>query len=287
MNIKNPQGRLARWITRLTAFDMEFIYRKGEFNEVADCVSRNSLAARLAKIKVIKHDGAHSALNSAAREQALAKIRDLKKAETGDRVTQQHAEFKQLSTQTKGGVGLFEVTLRRTVARTEAEQVEIGENEKDSDYFSECPPCHEGGEIKRALRWSSQPLDVPAEQRAVNLPREAIRRAPKESDEICKLIKQELESKTTGNLQLSREVMLWKRESFVRSAAKGKGKSPARLRHGRSEPSLCEIITRRFGRVIEGNTPRMMKFRNVFSGRKCERRGYQQFCLDMQGLPDG
>ena len=68
MNIKNPQGRLARWITRLTAFDVEFVYRKGECNAVADCVARNSLAARLAN-KVLKHDGAHSALNSVAREQ--------------------------------------------------------------------------------------------------------------------------------------------------------------------------------------------------------------------------
>ena len=81
--------------------------------------------------------------------------------------------------------------------------MEIGETEKDNDQFLECPPCNEGAEIKRALRWSSQPLDVPAEQRAVNLSREAIRRA-QESDEICRLIKKELESETVGNLQLSR-----------------------------------------------------------------------------------
>ena len=67
MNIKNPQGRLARWITRLTAFEVEIVYRKGECNEVADCVSRNALADRLAKIGVIKQEGAHSKLNSAAR----------------------------------------------------------------------------------------------------------------------------------------------------------------------------------------------------------------------------
>ena len=48
-----------------------------------------------------------------------------------------HAEFKQLASQTKGDVGLFEVTLHRTVARTEAEEVEIGETEKDNDQFSE------------------------------------------------------------------------------------------------------------------------------------------------------
>ena len=112
-------------------------------------------------------------------------------------------EFKQLASQAKGDVGLFEVTLHRTVARTEGGEVEIGETEKDHGQFLECPPCNEGAEIKRALRWSSQPLDVPAEQRAVNLSREAIRRA-QASDEICRLIKKELESETAGNLQLSR-----------------------------------------------------------------------------------
>ena len=132
---------------------------------------------------MIKQEGAYSKLDSTAREQTLAQIRDLKKAKTGGTVTQHHVEFKQLASQAKGDVGLFEVTLHRTVARTEAEEVEIGETEKDNDQFTECPPCHEGGEIKRALRWSSQPLDVPAEQRAVNLSREAIRRA-QESGEI-------------------------------------------------------------------------------------------------------
>ena len=82
MNIKNPQGRLlARWIARLSAFDVEFVYRKGGCNEVADCVSRNSLAARLAKVVKLDGamDGAHSAINSAAREQALVRIREKKR----------------------------------------------------------------------------------------------------------------------------------------------------------------------------------------------------------------
>ena len=203
MNIKNPQGRLARWITRLTAFDVEFVYRKGECNEVADCVSRNALAARLARLMVIKQGGAFSGFDSAARQQTLSRIRDLQKAKTGDSAAQRHVEFKQLASQSKGDVGLFEVTLHHTVARTEGEEVEVGENEKENDQFLECPPCDEGAEIKRALRWSSEPLDVPAEQRAVNLSREAIRRA-QESDEICRLIKKELSGETVGNLQLSR-----------------------------------------------------------------------------------
>ena len=68
-----------------------------------------------------------------------------------------------------------------------------------------------------------------------------------------------------------REVMLWRKESFVGSMAKGIGMPPARLRHGRSAPSSCEIVTRRSGRVIEGRTPRRMKFRRGFSGHKCDR----------------
>ena len=110
MNIKNPQGRLARWITRLTAFDVEFVYRKGECNEVADCVSRNALAARLARLMVIKQDGAFSGLDSAARQQTLTRIRDLRKAKTGDSATQRHMEFKQLASQSKGGVGLLKTS---------------------------------------------------------------------------------------------------------------------------------------------------------------------------------
>ena len=66
----------------------------------------------------------------------------LNKAETRDRVTQHHAEFKQLASQTKVDVGLFGVTLHRTVVRTEEEEVDVGETAKDNDQISECPPCH-------------------------------------------------------------------------------------------------------------------------------------------------
>ena len=193
-------------------------------------MSRNSLAARLAKIGVIKHDGAHSGLNSAAREQTLARICDRKKAELGDRVTQHHAEFKQLSTQTKGGVGLFEITFHRTVARPEEEEVEIDDNEKDGDHFSECPPCNEGGEIKRALCWSSEPLGVPADnvlltyhERRFDVLRIRMRFASS------------LKRSSTAKLSATRscrEVMIWRRESFVRSAAKGERKPPGPLRQG-------------------------------------------------------
>ena len=50
MNIKNPQGKLARWITRLSCYDVHFVYRKGECYAVADCVSRNAIRMLLRRL---------------------------------------------------------------------------------------------------------------------------------------------------------------------------------------------------------------------------------------------
>ena len=60
---------------------------------------------------VIKQGGAFSGFDLAARQQTLGRIRDLKKAKTGDSAAQRHVEFKQLASQSEGDVGLFEVTL--------------------------------------------------------------------------------------------------------------------------------------------------------------------------------
>lgn len=38
--LENPSGRLARWSTQLTQYDMEIIHRKGSLNVVADALSR-------------------------------------------------------------------------------------------------------------------------------------------------------------------------------------------------------------------------------------------------------
>ena len=234
--------------------------------------------------KVVKHDGAHSVLNSVAREQALSRIRDLRKAGTRDRVTQHHAEFKQLASQAKDDVGLFEVILHSTVVRTEEEEVEIGETKKDNGQFSEFPPCHEGGEIKRALRWPSQPLDVPAEQRAVNLSREAIRRA-QETDEVYKLIKQELESTTTGNFQLSRGYVM---EEGVVCKITGEGKREVTRPLAPRSPRTFIMINYHASiwavhRGMHAANDEISK--HFFLAE--DARGYQQFCLDMQGLPNG
>lgn len=40
-NLKNPQGRLARWALRLQQFDYEVVHRKGKDNIVPDTLSRN------------------------------------------------------------------------------------------------------------------------------------------------------------------------------------------------------------------------------------------------------
>ena len=42
MDMKNPTGRLGRWVMRLSEFDFELSYRKGKFMDIADCLSRNS-----------------------------------------------------------------------------------------------------------------------------------------------------------------------------------------------------------------------------------------------------
>ena len=42
MDMKNPTGRLGRWVMRLSEFDFELSYRKGKFMDIADCLSRNA-----------------------------------------------------------------------------------------------------------------------------------------------------------------------------------------------------------------------------------------------------
>ena len=55
-NLKNPTGRLARWVLELLEYDYEIVYRKGSLNYAPDALSRtseklNSTASTLALIK--------------------------------------------------------------------------------------------------------------------------------------------------------------------------------------------------------------------------------------------
>lgn len=40
-NLKEPRGRLGRWVLRLQQFNFEIIHRKGKDNVVPDCLSRS------------------------------------------------------------------------------------------------------------------------------------------------------------------------------------------------------------------------------------------------------
>ena len=42
MDMKNPTGRLGRWVMRLSEFNFELSYRKGKYMDIADCLSRNA-----------------------------------------------------------------------------------------------------------------------------------------------------------------------------------------------------------------------------------------------------
>jgi predicted aspartyl protease/transposase InsO family protein len=44
-NIKNPTGRIARWLTRFGQFDFHVVHRKGKFMNVPDALSRNPVVA--------------------------------------------------------------------------------------------------------------------------------------------------------------------------------------------------------------------------------------------------
>lgn len=46
-NIKNPTGRLARWLTRLGVFDIDIQYRRGSTMKVADSLSRHPVSAAI------------------------------------------------------------------------------------------------------------------------------------------------------------------------------------------------------------------------------------------------
>lgn len=49
-NLKNPTGRLARWILRLGQFDYKIVHRKGKFMTVADALSRSPYNIQIASL---------------------------------------------------------------------------------------------------------------------------------------------------------------------------------------------------------------------------------------------
>ena len=41
MNLKEPNGRLGRWVLRLQEHNFDIEYRKGQYMDISDCMSRN------------------------------------------------------------------------------------------------------------------------------------------------------------------------------------------------------------------------------------------------------
>ena len=118
----------------------------------------------------------------------------------------------------------------------------------------------------------------------MNLSREAIRRA-QDSDEICKLIKKELDSSTIGNLQLSRGYVM--EEGVI---CKVSGEGDKEVTRPLAPRALRTFIMRNYHSSIWACHRGQHATSDEISKRFFlaeDAREYQSFCLDMQGLPDG
>ena len=161
MNIKNPQGKLARWITRLSCYAVHFVYRKGECNEVADCVSRNAIGVLLRrlgrsaqhKLMEVEKDQMH---------QVQQEVMESKGARPESAV--KYAEVKQLATAGEGHEtrGLFMMSM------CEVDEVDDSSKRLDS-YVQEEKAMDEQQLQKRAIRLANLPFTIPSEQVPVNV----------------------------------------------------------------------------------------------------------------------
>jgi hypothetical protein len=58
-NLKDPLGRVGRWVMRLQAFDFDIVHRKGKENVVPDCLSRTvaPVTAQIEQLEAAKRTG--------------------------------------------------------------------------------------------------------------------------------------------------------------------------------------------------------------------------------------
>ena len=100
VNIKNPQGKLARWITRLSCYGLHFVYRKGECNEVAGCVSRNAIRMLSRRLgRTTQHTLMEVEKDLQQMHQVQPEVMESKGAQPKSAV--RYAEVKQLATAVK------------------------------------------------------------------------------------------------------------------------------------------------------------------------------------------
>ena len=112
MNSKNPQGKLARWITRLSCYDVHFVYRKGECNEVADCASRKAIRMLLRRLgRATQHTLMEVEKDLRQMHQVQQEVMEPKGAQPKSAV--RYAEVKKLATAGEGDEtrGLFMMSL--------------------------------------------------------------------------------------------------------------------------------------------------------------------------------
>ena len=179
MNIKNPQGKLARWITRLSCYDVHFDYRKGECNEVADCISRNALRMLLRRLgRTTQHiwmdvESDLQQMHQVQREVMESKGEPPKSAA-------RYAEVKQLATAGEGDEarGLFMMSL------CEGDEVD-GSSQRLDSYVQEEKAMDEQKLEKRATRLANIPFIIPNEQVPVKLPLAELKRGQQDGAQ-CK-----------------------------------------------------------------------------------------------------
>ena len=191
MNIKNPQGKLARWITRLSCYDVHFVYRKGECNEVADCVSRNAIRLLLRRLSgATQRTLMEVEKDLQQMHQVQQEVMESKGARAKSAV--RYAEVKQLATAGEGHEtrGLFMMSM------CEVDEVDDSSKRLDS-YVQEEKAMDEQQLQKRAIRLANIPFSIPSEQVPVNLSLAELRRG-QQDDAQCTQWREMLETWKAG-----------------------------------------------------------------------------------------
>jgi hypothetical protein len=191
MNIKNPQGKLARWITRLSCYDVHF---EGECNEVADCISRNATRVLLRRLgRTTQHTLMEVEGDLQQMHQVQQEVMESKGEQSKSAV--KHAEVKQLATVGEGDEtrGLFMMSL------CEVDEVDDLSQRLDS-YVQEEKAMDEQQLQARAIKLVNIPFNIPNEQVPVNLLLAELKRG-QEDDAQCKRWREILETWKAGGAQ--------------------------------------------------------------------------------------